>query len=97
MFPGQFTPSLSHMFIKHLEESGQLLRNYTQNIDTLEKVAGIERVVECHGMESMRIRPMHNLLGSFARSTCLNCHNEIDSKEIRDDVMEKVCNSFKRN
>lgn len=38
------------MFIKFLEESGRLLRNYTQNIDTLEKVAGIERVVECHGM-----------------------------------------------
>lgn len=37
------------MFIKFLEESGKLLRNYTQNIDTLEKIAGIERVVECHG------------------------------------------------
>lgn len=37
------------MFIKFLEESGKLLRNYTQNIDTLEKIAGIKRVVECHG------------------------------------------------
>ena len=43
------------MFIKFLEENNQLLRNYTQNIDTLEKVAGIENVVECHGTISYSI------------------------------------------
>lgn len=32
-----------------LEKQKKLLRNYTQNIDTLEKVAEIENVVECHG------------------------------------------------
>lgn len=49
IFPGQFKPSLSHLFIKMLETQGKLLRNYTQNIDTLEQVAGIKRVVQCHG------------------------------------------------
>jgi NAD-dependent SIR2 family protein deacetylase len=38
IFPGSFTPSASHRFIKLLEEKGKLLRNYTQNIDTLEQV-----------------------------------------------------------
>ncbi|KAH7729339.1 NAD-dependent deacetylase SIRT1 [Aphelenchoides avenae] len=75
IFPGQFVPSLSHMFIKHLEDSGQLLRNYTQNIDTLEKIAGINRVLECHG--------------SFAKATCLSCDTEIDCSDIQDDVMKK--------
>ncbi|KAI1732639.1 sir2 family domain-containing protein [Ditylenchus destructor] len=75
IFPGQFQPSVSHMFIKFLEESGKLLRNYTQNIDTLEKVAGIERVIECHG--------------SFSKATCLQCKNEVDSEEIKEDVMAK--------
>ena len=73
IFPGQFRPSVSHMFIKFLEEEGKLLRNYTQNIDTLERVAGIHNLVECHG--------------SFARSTCLSCGHEIDSEEIRKDIM----------
>lgn len=40
---------MSHRFIKALEDKGKLLRNYTQNIDTLENTAGIERVVYCHG------------------------------------------------
>lgn len=43
------------MFIKFLEEEGKLLRNYTQNIDTLEKIAGIERVLECHGKKTFSI------------------------------------------
>lgn len=36
-------------FIKMLEKQKKLLRNYTQNIDTLEQIAGIDNVVECHG------------------------------------------------
>ena len=32
-----------------LEKRGKLLRNYTQNIDTLEQVAGLTRVEYCHG------------------------------------------------
>uniref|UniRef100_A0A914CZK2 NAD-dependent protein deacetylase sir-2.1 n=1 Tax=Acrobeloides nanus TaxID=290746 RepID=A0A914CZK2_9BILA len=82
IFPGQFTPSLSHMFIKFLEESGKLLRNYTQNIDTLEKIAGIQKVIECHG--------------SFSKSTCLSCKNEVDSEEIREDVLAQKISYCKK-
>lgn len=32
-----------------IERHKKLLRNYTQNIDTLERAAGIENVIECHG------------------------------------------------
>lgn len=39
IYPGKFSPSPSHHFIKQLEMHGKLLRNYTQNIDTLEQVA----------------------------------------------------------
>lgn len=41
-----------------LEKQKKLLRNYTQNIDTLEKAAGIENVVECHGKNEF----LYNLL-----------------------------------
>jgi NAD-dependent SIR2 family protein deacetylase len=49
IFPSNFTPSPSHHFIKLLEDKGKLLRNYTQNIDTLEQKAGIHNILQCHG------------------------------------------------
>ncbi|KAK6020474.1 transcriptional regulator, Sir2 family, partial [Ostertagia ostertagi] len=75
IFPGQFEPSISHKFIRQLEVNNQLLRNYTQNIDTLEKQAKIEKVVECHG--------------SFSKATCLKCLAKFEGDIIKDDVMAK--------
>ncbi|KAI8323988.1 Sirt2 histone deacetylase [Martensiomyces pterosporus] len=51
LYPGQYTPTLSHFFVKLLAQKGLLLRHYTQNIDCLERVAGIdhELIVEAHG------------------------------------------------
>lgn len=39
------------MFIRTLEKRKKLLRNYTQNVDGIEKLAGISaaKLVECHG------------------------------------------------
>jgi NAD-dependent SIR2 family protein deacetylase len=41
----------AYRFIKMLEKHKKLLRNYSQNIDTLEQVAGIQNVIECHGKQ----------------------------------------------
>ncbi|XP_045641694.1 NAD-dependent protein deacetylase sirtuin-2 isoform X2 [Ursus americanus] len=51
LYPGQFKPTVCHYFIRLLKEKGLLLRCYTQNIDTLERVAGLESedLVEAHG------------------------------------------------
>lgn len=51
LYPGTFKPTVCHYFIRLLHEKGILLRHYTQNIDTLERVAGIpeEKLVEAHG------------------------------------------------
>uniref|UniRef100_A0A8C0E1U9 NAD-dependent protein deacetylase n=1 Tax=Balaenoptera musculus TaxID=9771 RepID=A0A8C0E1U9_BALMU len=51
LYPGQFKPTICHYFIRLLKEKGLLLRCYTQNIDTLERVAGLEAedLVEAHG------------------------------------------------
>lgn len=75
IYPGRFKPSRSHAFIKSLESHNRLLRNYTQNIDTLERTAGINRVIECHG--------------SFAQATCTRCQYEVDAEEIREDIFEQ--------
>ncbi|XP_029475213.1 NAD-dependent protein deacetylase sirtuin-2 isoform X2 [Rhinatrema bivittatum] len=51
LYPGQFKPTVCHYFLRLLKEKGLLLRCYTQNIDTLERVAGLEQndLVEAHG------------------------------------------------
>jgi len=51
LYPGNFDPTPSHHFIKLLQDKGRLLRHYTQNIDTLERVAGLnaDKLVEAHG------------------------------------------------
>ncbi|KAM6032702.1 NAD-dependent protein deacetylase sirtuin-2 [Theristicus caerulescens] len=51
LYPGQFKPTVCHYFMRLLQEKGLLLRCYTQNIDTLERVAGLEPelLVEAHG------------------------------------------------
>jgi len=75
IYPGQFEPSPCHRFIRCLETHSRLLRNYTQNIDTLEQVAGIESVIQCHG--------------SFATATCAVCKNKVDADSIREDVFSQ--------
>ena len=68
MWPGNFSPTPTHGFLVLLEQKGLLLRCYSQNIDTLEREAGLsaERLVEAHG--------------SFAESHCTGC-NRYYSKE----------------
>ena len=55
--PGEerYKPTPSHYFVKHLSDRGLLLRNYTQNIDGLERKAGIpeEKLIEAHGSFDM--------------------------------------------
>ncbi|OWF43165.1 NAD-dependent protein deacetylase sirtuin-1 [Mizuhopecten yessoensis] len=76
IYPGQFEPSKSHKFIKMLESQGKLLRNYTQNIDTLEQVAGITSVIQCHG--------------SFANATCMVCKHKMKADDIKADIFKQV-------
>lgn len=62
LWPGHFQPTPVHHFIRLLQDEGRLLRCCTQNIDGLEKAAGVspELLVEAHG--------------SFAAAACIECH-----------------------
>jgi hypothetical protein len=81
IFPGPegspYTPSMTHYFIAELEKRGKLLRNYTQNIDSLELKAGMsrEKVLPCHGC--------------FDTCTCTNdlCKYKCLGQDIYQDVM----------
>jgi len=75
IYPLKFQPSVTHRFIKLLQDRGKLLRNYSQNIDALEQKAGIERVVQCHG--------------SFATCSCLTCHFQRPGNAIEDEILNQ--------
>ncbi|GAA5993750.1 hypothetical protein JCM5350_008221 [Sporobolomyces pararoseus] len=76
LYPGNFNPTSTHYFFKLLQDKDLLSGVWTQNIDTLERIAGIrdDLIVEAHG--------------SFATATCLKCRKKFDKEEIRDEIME---------
>lgn len=76
LYPGNYKPNLTHYFIRLLYDKGQLLRMYTQNIDGLERLAGIpsKMLVEAHG--------------TFATATCTVCRRDYNAEELRNDIME---------
>lgn len=84
LYPGCFKPTLSHYFIRLLHEKGLLLRHYTQNIDTLERVAGVpdDKLVEAHG--------------TFHIGHCLRCGDEYTQDWMRDKIFKDeipICES----
>ena len=50
-------------------------QNYTQNIDTLESIAGITRILQCHG--------------SFKTATCLQCRIKVPGVEIEREILDQ--------
>jgi NAD-dependent SIR2 family protein deacetylase len=96
-------PSPSHYFIKLLEGQGKLLRNYTQNIDTLEQKAGIRKVLQCHGMytKTMAVlvrcnnRPNESgiffvvPIGSFATASCVRCGHQVPGDDIKEEIFKQ--------
>lgn len=85
IYPSNFVPSPCHRFIKLIEDKGKLLRNYTQNIDTLETLTGVQKVLQCHG--------------SFATASCVACRLQVPGSSIEGDIMKHrvplcpVCNA----
>lgn len=71
-----------------LHERGLLLRHYTQNIDTLERIAGIpdEKLVEAHG--------------TFHTNHCLGCKKPYSMEWMKEQIFKDIvptceeCNSF---
>src|SRR6266496_3375033 len=41
LYPGKYRPTITHSFIRLLQDKGHLLKLFTQNIDCLEREAGV--------------------------------------------------------
>ena len=75
IYPGNHKPTPTHYFLKLLAEKGLLLRIVTQNIDSLETMAGIDPslVVAAHG--------------NFDTATCIKTGEKICSKEVKKAIL----------
>lgn len=78
LYPGKFRPTITHFFIRLLHNKGLLLKHFTQNIDCLDREAGVpgDKIVEAHG--------------SFARQSCIQCGMAYPEDELRMHVREKT-------
>ena len=77
IWPGlTHSPTLTHSFLHLLSSKGLLLRNYTQNIDGLEFLAGIpaEKLVECHG--------------HFRTASCIRCKHAADGDVVKKTIVD---------
>nr|AFS50003.1 SIR2 protein [Sporothrix schenckii]AGH06136.1 SIR2 [Sporothrix schenckii] len=78
LYPGQFHPTVAHAFLSLLAAKGLLRMLFTQNIDCLERAAGVpaDLIVEAHG--------------SFATQRCINfdCRTSFPDDEMREHVRD---------
>ncbi|KAI1126154.1 DHS-like NAD/FAD-binding domain-containing protein [Nemania abortiva] len=74
LYPGNFHPTISHAFVALLAKKKLLRMLFTQNIDCLERAAGVppELIVEAHG--------------SFASQRCIDCKTPFPDAEMRKSV-----------
>ncbi|KAA6413567.1 MAG: SIR2 family histone deacetylase [Lasallia pustulata] len=77
LYPGTYRPSIAHSFIRLLSDKGLLLKLFTQNIDCLEREAGVpdEKIVEAHG--------------SFARQRCIDCGTPYPDDQMKETIAKK--------
>jgi NAD-dependent histone deacetylase SIR2 len=76
------------MFVKLLHDKGLLLKHFTQNIDCLERLAGVpgEKIVEAHG--------------SFASQHCIDCKAAYPEAQMKEHIAKGEvphcphCNGF---
>ncbi|KAJ4303640.1 Sir2 histone deacetylase Hst2 [Kalmusia sp. IMI 367209] len=77
LYPGNYRPTITHSFIHLLHQKGLLLKLFTQNIDCLEREAGVpgDKIVEAHG--------------SFARQSCIDCKKPYPEDLMKTAIREK--------
>ena len=75
LYPGRHKPTLTHHFICLLHEKNILTRAWTQNIDGLERIAGLpaNRLVEAHG--------------TFASARCVECKRTANADQLKQQIL----------
>ncbi|KAG0052831.1 NAD-dependent protein deacetylase sirtuin-2 [Gryganskiella cystojenkinii] len=84
LYPGRYRPTLTHYLLPLLAKRKILLRSYTQNIDSLERISGLDEdlLVEAHG--------------SFATSKCVLCEMTSDPEWAKSHILNSEIPYCKR-
>ncbi|KAF2101622.1 NAD-dependent histone deacetylase SIR2 [Rhizodiscina lignyota] len=77
LYPGKYRPTITHSFISLLEKKELLHMLFTQNIDCLEREAGVpgHKIVEAHG--------------SFAAQRCIECKRPYPDEDMKEMIKTK--------
>uniref|UniRef100_A0A2D3ULS3 NAD-dependent protein deacetylase n=1 Tax=Ramularia collo-cygni TaxID=112498 RepID=A0A2D3ULS3_9PEZI len=78
IYPGKYRPTITHSFIRLLHDKDLLLKHFTQNVDCLDREAGVpdDKIVEAHG--------------SFARQSCIECKAPYPEADIKKHIASKT-------
>ena len=76
-----------YKIVKLLNDKHKLLKHYTQNVDSLEELAGLDRekTIQCHG--------------NWHSGTCLRCDEVFDYEYLKNFILQKKipkCNKCNR-
>ncbi|CAI4053571.1 hypothetical protein SKDZ_16G2510 [Saccharomyces kudriavzevii ZP591] len=84
LYPGTFKPSKFHHLLRLFQDKNLLRRVYTQNIDTLERQAGVanDLIIEAHG--------------SFAHCHCIGCGKIYPPQGFKSKLSEDPIRNFAR-
>lgn len=76
LLPGNFRPTIGHYLAPLLHKKGILKRVFTQNIDGLERLAGLpdDKIIEAHG--------------HFYTAHCLECRRKYNLDDVKDELKE---------
>ena len=97
LYPGKYRPTITHSFINLLHKKGLLLKLFTQNIDCLEREAGVpsDKIIEAHGSFAeyapsvfcSRSIPLTWLPGSQA---CIDCKKSYPKEQMLTHIENKT-------
>ncbi|KAF2625680.1 NAD-dependent deacetylase sirtuin-2 [Macroventuria anomochaeta] len=78
LYPGKYRPTITHSFINLLHQKGLLLKVFSQNIDCLEREAGVpgDKIIEAHG--------------SFADQACIDCKKSYPKDQMLAHIENKT-------
>ncbi|KAJ4339275.1 Sir2 histone deacetylase Hst2 [Ascochyta clinopodiicola] len=78
LYPGKYRPTITHSFIRLLHDKGLLLKVFSQNIDCLEREAGVpgDKIIEAHG--------------SFADQACIECKKSYPKDQMLTHIENKT-------
>ena len=77
LYPAKYKPTIAHLFLRLLSDKGLLLKVFTQNIDCLEREAGVpeDKIIEAHG--------------SFAHQRCIDCKSDYPTHMMKEAIQNR--------